>query len=85
VDRLRSISTWKPTRLTMIWTQQELADAWRDKVGAFTTGSERIDAALLAACPQLKIVRQHGRGLQQLRRGRHDRRTACRPPIRPMC
>ena len=26
------------------------------KVGALTTGGERIDAALLAACPQLKIV-----------------------------
>ena len=28
----------------------------RDKVGAFTTGGERIDAQVLAACPQLKIV-----------------------------
>ena len=26
------------------------------KVGAFTTGSERIDAELLAACPQLRVV-----------------------------
>ena len=26
------------------------------KVGAFTTGSERIDADLLAACPQLRVV-----------------------------
>jgi gluconate 2-dehydrogenase len=26
------------------------------KVGALTTGSERIDAGLLAACPQLKVV-----------------------------
>ena len=26
------------------------------KVGALTTGSERIDAALLAACPQLRVV-----------------------------
>ena len=26
------------------------------KVGALTTGSERIDAELLAACPQLKVV-----------------------------
>jgi glyoxylate/hydroxypyruvate/2-ketogluconate reductase len=26
------------------------------KVGALTTGSERIDAALLAACPQLKVA-----------------------------
>ena len=26
------------------------------KVGAFTTGSERIDAEVLAACPQLRVV-----------------------------
>ncbi len=33
----------------------QLADRLKDKAGAFTTGTERIDAALLAACPQLKI------------------------------
>jgi gluconate 2-dehydrogenase len=38
------------------WSAQELTDKLRDKVGAFTTGGERIDAQVLAACPQLKIV-----------------------------
>ena len=33
----------------------QLIEKLQGKVGAFTTGSERIDAALLAACPQLKI------------------------------
>ncbi|MEJ8835922.1 2-hydroxyacid dehydrogenase [Ramlibacter sp. AN1133] len=38
-----------------VMSKQELAQRLQDKVGAFTTGSERIDADVLAACPQLKI------------------------------
>jgi gluconate 2-dehydrogenase len=34
----------------------QLAERLQGKVGVITTGSERVDAALLAACPQLKIV-----------------------------
>ena len=34
----------------------ELVARLQGKAGAFTTGGERIDAALLDACPQLKIV-----------------------------
>ena len=37
------------------WTRAQLIDKLRGKQGAFTTGSERIDAELLAACPDLKI------------------------------
>jgi len=37
------------------WGPAELAARLKDKAGAFTTGTERIDAALLDACPQLKI------------------------------
>ena len=33
-----------------------LIERLQGKVGALTTGSERIDATLLAACPQLKVV-----------------------------
>ncbi|MBS0467204.1 MAG: D-glycerate dehydrogenase [Proteobacteria bacterium] len=40
----------------VMWSQAELARRLADKDGAFTTGSHRIDAALLAACPRLKIV-----------------------------
>ncbi|MDD0815381.1 D-glycerate dehydrogenase [Curvibacter sp. HBC28] len=39
----------------VLWSKAELARRLADKQGAFTTGSERIDAELLAACPQLKI------------------------------
>jgi gluconate 2-dehydrogenase len=37
------------------WTKAELIAHLQGKVGAFTTGSERIDAEVLAACPQLRI------------------------------
>ena len=39
----------------VIWTQQELAERLADKDGVLTTGSQRVDAALLAAAPRLKI------------------------------
>jgi gluconate 2-dehydrogenase len=38
------------------WTPEELVRRLQGKVGALTTGSQRIDAALLAACPDLRIV-----------------------------
>ena len=37
------------------WTRAQFIDKLRGKQGVFTTGSERIDAELLAACPDLKI------------------------------
>ena len=39
-----------------IYTPQQLIERLQGKAGAFTTGSERIDAAVLAACPQLRVV-----------------------------
>ncbi|MBB6578678.1 gluconate 2-dehydrogenase [Comamonas odontotermitis] len=37
------------------WSPDELIDRLQGMDGVLTTGSQRIDAALLAACPQLKI------------------------------
>jgi gluconate 2-dehydrogenase len=37
------------------WSAAQLTEKLQGKQGVFTTGSERIDAALLAACPDLKI------------------------------
>jgi gluconate 2-dehydrogenase len=37
------------------WSPAQLTEKLQGKQGVFTTGSERIDAALLAACPELKI------------------------------
>jgi glyoxylate/hydroxypyruvate/2-ketogluconate reductase len=39
-----------------VWSKSQLIEKLQGKVGAFTTGSERIDAEVLAACPQLRIV-----------------------------
>lgn len=38
-----------------LWSPAELVERLQGKAGAMTMGAERIDAALLAACPQLKI------------------------------
>ena len=40
----------------VLWSPAELAARLADKDGVLATGSERIDAALLAACPRLKVV-----------------------------
>ena len=37
------------------WSKAQLAERLHDKDGAFTTGGDRIDAEVLAGCPQLKI------------------------------
>jgi gluconate 2-dehydrogenase len=37
------------------WTKSELAQRLRGKAGAFTTGSERIDAEVLDSAPELRI------------------------------
>lgn len=37
------------------WSQAELIERLQGKIGVFTTGSERIDAQVLAACPSLRI------------------------------
>ena len=37
------------------WSQAQLIEHLRGKSGAFTTGGNRIDAQVLAACPELKI------------------------------
>jgi gluconate 2-dehydrogenase len=39
-----------------VWTKAQLIQKLQGKVGAFTAGSDRIDAEVLAACPQLRIV-----------------------------
>jgi gluconate 2-dehydrogenase len=37
------------------WSKPQLIEKLSGKAGVFTTGGERIDAQVLAACPQLKI------------------------------
>ena len=37
------------------WSKAQLIQNLRDKDGLFTTGGERVDAEVLAACPRLRI------------------------------
>jgi gluconate 2-dehydrogenase len=39
-----------------IFTEEELAERMRDKDGVYTTPSERVSAATIAACPRLKAI-----------------------------
>ena len=41
--------------LDQAWTGPELIQKLQGKQGALTAGSDRIDAAVLSACPELKI------------------------------
>jgi len=56
VERLREHFEVETNHADQPFTPAELAQRLQGKAGALTTGSERIDAALLAACPQLKVV-----------------------------
>jgi gluconate 2-dehydrogenase len=38
------------------WTSETLCEALQGQVGVLTTGAERVDAALLRACPDLRIA-----------------------------
>ena len=56
VDRLRRHFEVEDNPADVIYTKKQLIERLRGKQGAFTTGSERIDAEVLAANPQLKAV-----------------------------
>lgn len=56
VERLRTHFEVQSNDEDVAWGAAELAERLADKDGALTTGSQRIDAQLLAACPRLKIV-----------------------------
>lgn len=56
VERLRQHFEVEDNATDTIFTKPQLIEHLQGKAGAFTTGSERIDAELLAACPQLRVV-----------------------------
>lgn len=55
-DRLRVHFDVETTPAGVVWSQDELVQRLQGKVGVLTTGAERINAQLVAACPQLRIV-----------------------------
>ena len=56
VDRLRSQLEVETNDTDEPWSQDELIRRLRGKAGIFVTGTERIDAKLLDACPSLRAV-----------------------------
>jgi glyoxylate/hydroxypyruvate/2-ketogluconate reductase len=55
IERLKQHFNVEPNPADELLSKAQLTEKLRDKVGVFTTGSERIDAEVLAACPSLKI------------------------------
>ena len=56
VDRLREHFEVETNEPDVVWSQPELIRHLQGKAGVFITGTQPIDTALLAACPQLKAV-----------------------------
>ncbi len=56
VQRLREHFEVDTNETDEPFSPAELIQRLQGKVGVLTTGSERIDAALLAACPRLRVV-----------------------------
>jgi len=55
LDHLRQHFVVEANQADEFWDAQELTRRMAGKVGAFTSGTDGITAALLARCPQLKI------------------------------
>ena len=56
LERLRVHFEVETNQDDLLWSKAELITRLQGKDGAFITGSERIDAELLDACPQLRAV-----------------------------
>src|SRR3989344_719182 len=70
VDRLRAHFDVEDNPDDVIWTPAELAARLADKDGVLTTGSQRVDAALLAAAPRPKICARMTESEHDLRAGK---------------
>ena len=55
IEKLRTHFEVEHNQADEAWSRDQLLAKLKGKVGAFTTGGERIDAALLAATPGLRI------------------------------
>jgi len=61
-DRLREHFDVTDNPADTVWSPAELIERLQGKAGVMSTGSERIDAELLDACPELKAVCNVGVG-----------------------
>jgi len=56
VDRLREHFEVETNEPDVVWTPAELIEHLQGKAGVFVTGTQPVDTALLAACPELRVV-----------------------------
>ena len=56
VERLRAHFEVETNEADVVWSQDELIRRLQGKAGVFITGTQPIDTALLAACPELRAV-----------------------------
>jgi gluconate 2-dehydrogenase len=66
VERLRAHFEVEDNPEDRLYAKAELIERLRGKAGAFTTGSERIDAEVLDANPQLRVVANMAVGYNNL-------------------
>ncbi|MDO8387452.1 MAG: D-glycerate dehydrogenase [Polaromonas sp.] len=55
ISRLEQHFEVEANQSDAVWSKADLTEKLKDKDGAFTTGGDRIDGEVLAACPRLKI------------------------------
>lgn len=66
VERLREHFTVTDNQSDTLWTQERLIIELQGKSGAITHGSDKIDATLLNACPELRAVCNVGVGYNNI-------------------
>jgi gluconate 2-dehydrogenase len=55
IERLERHFDVSSNQTDAVWSDERLIENLQGKAGLFSSGGERVDAALLAACPSLKI------------------------------
>jgi len=66
LDKLRSQFDVSDNQSDVLWSQSELITRLQGKCGVIAHGSDRIDAVLLDACPELKAVCNVGVGYNNI-------------------
>ena len=55
IEKLRQVAEVQTNPEDEVWSPTQLIEHLQGKQGVFTTGGDRIDAAVLKACPELRI------------------------------
>lgn len=55
IERLQTVAVVEANQEDVLFTKAELVAKLQGKQGVFTTGTDRIDAEVLLACPELRI------------------------------